>query len=393
MGHKLHSSLNLELDKVATHRHSIRSVEAVVFPFDHWHDWYQRYYRESIEIYLAQYGTNIQYSSSRLATLILRQLASIRDSYRLRRILGPLAPVSTSVVTKIAQSVGGDKKPIAPLVGEYCFSLDDGKKIRMCVDSHDSGDINSEELALRSDVYLKTNYWPTMHYADNVIPFFNCNPLLLENLETLRPLRGQRPEFDISFIVRVWGGKNEVEGNEHCLRLLEAVAKARAEKYLLAYLVGGDIKEMSRRLRESSIPFTTEPIPRRKLWEITARSKLTIVRLGMHHCVPWRMSDVLAMGACTVLDQPPKTVWPVPLVKGRHFLSLGAETTTAQSVASDGQYEAIPDVLQNYLANDERRSETSRAAVKYFEDCLDPKSVGQQMCESVQRFARSQAGV
>jgi len=381
------------MDKVATRRHCITSVEAAVFPFDYWHDWYQRYYRESIEIYLAQYGTNVQYSSSPLATSILRQLASIRDSYRLHRVLGPFAPISTSVVTKVAKCVGGDKRPVASLVGEYCFSLEDGKKVRMCVDSHDSGDINSQELALRSDVYLKTNYWPTIHYADNVIPFFNCNPLLLENLAMLRPLRGQRQEFDISFIVRVWGGKNEVEGNEHCLRLLEAVAKVRAEKYLLAYLVGGDIKEMSSRLRQASIPFTTEPIPRRKLWEITARSKLTILRLGMHHCVPWRMSDVLALGACTVLDQPPKTVWPVPLVEGTHFLSLDVQTTTAQSVASDVQYEFIPDVLENYLTKDRQRSEMSRAAVKYFEDCLDPKSVGQRMCEAVERFARSKAEV
>jgi hypothetical protein len=300
--------------------------------------------------------------------------------------------MSTSVVTQIAKRIGGDKRPIASLVGEYFFSLEDGQKIRMCVDSHDSGDVNSQELALGSDVYLKTNYWPTMHYADNVIPFFNCNPNLLESLDTLRPLRGQRQEFDISFIVRVWGGKNEVEGNEHCLRLLEAVAKARAKKYLLAYLVGGDIKEMSSRLRQSGIPFTTEPIPRRKLWEMTARSKLTIVRLGMHHCVPWRMSDVLALGACTVLDQLPKTVWPVPLVEGTHFLSLDAETTTAQSVASDAQYAIIPEVLENYLTKHEQRSEMSRAAVKYFEDCLDPKSIGRRICESVQ-FARLKADV
>ena len=366
---------------------TIRSVEAAVFPFDYWHDWYQKYYRQSIEIYLAQYGTRVQYSSSPLAASILRQLASIRDSYRLRRILGPLAPMSTSVVTEIAKWVGGDNRPIASLVGEYVFSLEDGKKIRMCVDSHDSGEVNSQELALGSDVYLKTNYWPTVHYADNVIPFFNCNPLLLENFEILRPLREQRQEFDISFIVRVWGGKNEVEGNEHCLRLLEAVAKARAKKYLLAYLVGGDIKEMSRRLRQSGIPFTTEPISRRKLWEITARSKLTIIRLGMHHCVPWRMSDVLALGACTLLDQPPRTVWPVPLVAGTHFLSLDVETTTAQPVASDTQYEVIPDLLENYLTKDEQRLEMSRAAVKYFEDWLTPKSVGQRICESVQQCA------
>jgi len=301
--------------------------------------------------------------------------------------------MSTSLVTEIAKYVGGDKKPIASLVGEYFFSLEDGKQVRMCVDSHDSGDINSQELASGSDVYLKTNYWPTMHYADNVIPFFNCNPLLLENIEVLRLLRGQRPEFDISCIVRVWGGKNEVEGNEHCLRLIEAVAKARAQKYLLAYLVGGDIKEMSSRLRQSGIPFTTEPIPRRKLWEITARSKLTIIRLGMHHCVPWRMSDVLAMGACTVLDQPPKTVWPVPLVEGTHFLSLDVQTTTAQPVASDAQYEVIPQVLEHYLVKDEQRLEMTRAAVKYFEECLDPKSVGQRMCDAVQQFARPKDAV
>jgi hypothetical protein len=72
---------------------------------------------------------------------------------------------------------------------------------------------------------------------------------------------------------------------------------------------------------------------------------------------------------------------------------LDVETTTAQSVASDVQYEVIPGVLENYLTKDRERSEMSRAAVKYFEDCLDPKSVGQRMCESVERFARSKAEV
>ena len=52
--------------------------------------------------------------------------------------------MSTSLVTEVAKRVGGDKRPIASLVGEYFFSLEDGQKIRLCVDSHDSEDVNSD---------------------------------------------------------------------------------------------------------------------------------------------------------------------------------------------------------------------------------------------------------
>lgn len=90
------------------------------------------------------------------------------------------------------------------------------------------------------DLYLKTNYWKGHDYDPRVCPFFNCNPVVLPYIEKLKAMRAQPPVFDLSFIVRVWGGRTGIEGVEHSMQLLEAVAKVRAKKFLLAELMIGD---------------------------------------------------------------------------------------------------------------------------------------------------------
>src|SRR5262249_58773833 len=114
-----------------------------------------------------------------------------------------------------------------------------------------------------------------------VRPLVNGDPLVIRQLATLRSQRETPKRYDVCMVVRVWGGKDEVEGVEHNLRLLEAVARARGSKLLYAYLVAGDIAAYGRRLERQGIPWGTDPLPARKLWRVTAASRLNVIRLGM----------------------------------------------------------------------------------------------------------------
>ena len=81
------------------------------------------------------------------------------------------------------------------------------------------------------------------------------------------------------------------------------------------------------------IAWTTDPLPLFDLWRLSAQSRLNVLRLGMHHCVPWRMMDVLAMGGCPVLDCDPYTLWPQPLERNQNYLSLDAAPPPGESLA------------------------------------------------------------
>src|SRR5207249_4738414 len=121
-----------------------------------------------------------------------------------------------------------------PTVGQYLVFYGDGSVRHLCIDAGDPPEIASEELRAWSDVYLKTNYWSSRSYPANVRPMVNADPLMLGRLQALKRRRGTPKTIDLSFVVRVWGGGDGVEGIEHNLRLVEAVSRARCRKRLLA---------------------------------------------------------------------------------------------------------------------------------------------------------------
>jgi hypothetical protein len=200
-------------------------------------------------------------------------------------------------------------------------------------------------------------------------------------------MRNQPPLFDICFIARVWGGRKETEGIEHCMRLLESVAKMRAKKFLLAELVSGNISEQARRLRSSGVPTTIERVSLKLLWEMTAKSRLNISRLGNHHCISWRMTDLLALGACTVLDQHPRAICPVPLLHGQHYYSLDATTSNDEPLAPAQQYAAIPEMLEELLQERELTEDMRKQSADYYDHHLDPIQIGRQLCNIALRNA------
>jgi hypothetical protein len=362
------------------------SVETCISPYDYSHDRYQAYYREGLRRYLSQRGERLRVRSIPRFPKVLTLLRAARNSSRLRRAFGPLAPRLHSSLDRFAATLGG-KRPAPsgffhPLVGQYQFRFD-GVQARICLDASDSGDICSPELLEQSDLYLKTNYWKARRYDSRVIPFYNGNPLILPHIGRLRSMRPRPAEFDFCFVVRVWGGRDEVEGVEHNIRLLEAAARAPGRKFLLAYLVAGDTAALGERLRKQGITCSTTPLRLKELWRIAAASRLNIIRLGMHACVPWRMTDMLALGACPVLDQPPLTVWPEPLREGVHFLQLGALATPGACIADERAYSDIPARLEQVLADDRLVREIRANAADYFDRHLAPEAVGRCFLEIV----------
>lgn len=363
---------------------TLNTVEGKVFPYDYWHDWYQEYYREGLRRYLVESGSNFELLSDAKFPSFLRLLRSVRHSNTLQRILDSRSFSIEKYIDWLAWHSGAKSRPSAPLVGEYTFRLADGQNAKVCIDSHDSGEISSPELLATSDIYLKTNYWMGTEYDERVVPFFNCNPNVLPYLKRLKTMRSYSAQYDICFIVRVWGGKHEAEGSsEHCLRLLEAVAKAPGNNFLLAYLVSGDVAGQGRRLRNSGVPTTTSPISPEQLWEITAKSRLNIIRLGMHQCIPWRVSDLFALGACPILDQAPKTIWPIPIVQGQHFHSLNIETSHDRPVGAASNYDGIPELLRRMLDKKDRNQEIRKQTASYFDAHLELSQVGRHICNIV----------
>ncbi len=357
------------------------AVVAKAFSYDRWHDQYQQYYRTGLRLHLKDRGQDLRLLSRSQHPTVLKFLRRIHDASSLRGLLRSQSAPVEDYLDWLAQRVGAQHRPTASLVGEYLFWLHNGRSATLCIDSHDSGVVNSPSLLEHCDVYLKTNYWPDKDYDPRVRPFFNCNPMVLPYLERLRAMRGRPPAFDLCFIVRVWGGKTGREGIEHCLRLLEAVAKVRAKKFLLAELMIGDTAAQERRLRLNGIPTTTRRFDLKQMWEVTARSWLNISRLGNHHSLSWRMTDLLALGACTVLDQEPKTVWPTPLVSDQHYYSMNATTSDAEPLAHASDYAAIPELIEELLANKDVLQAMRRRSGEFFDDHLHPLQIGRRIHE------------
>ena len=364
---------------------TIEQIITFPCPQDRCHDLFQMYYVEALRRHVIAEGGRFDQRSLSAFPRIVRSLNRVRNSTRLEQVGG--GRLIQRAASGLIHVLSGSRLPPSGIfhdaVGQYLFHLSDGGLRKVCIDSGDSGDIPSAPLLAWCDVYFKTNYWPSRVYDDKVKPLCNGNPLVLRGLGRLRSWRSVPSTYDFCFIVRVWGGRDDAEGIEHNLRLLEAVAKARCRKYLLAYLVAGDIAACGRRLERQGIPWTCQITPLEQLWEISARSRLNVIRLGMHGCIPWRMMDMLALGACPVLDQQPFTRWPQPLVEGEHYLSLGVTTPPGRWLGAAADYDAVTERMEAIVADETRTMHIREQTASYFDENLKPESLGQYLCRAV----------
>jgi hypothetical protein len=370
--------------------HEVVSVDTPFMPYDHHFDAFQTFYRHGIRVALQDTRVVFNdYSLSRFP-LVLRLLRRVRHSFKFQRLLGRFEPIVSRWIDRFAKFVGGETKLhkdlFHPLVGMHVFHMANGSVKNVCIDAQDGGEVSSTALLNWSDLYFKTNYWESLKYDSRILPLFNSNPLLLGYSDHLRSLRTVKPIYDLCFIVRVWGGADEVSGIEHNLRLLEPAAKCNCRRFIVAYLVAGNIPEIARRLERQGIPWRSAPIKLTELWEISARSKLNMIRLGMHSCLPWRMADLLAMGACPLLDQPPKSKWPIPLAEYDHFLNLGAVVDQNTFVACDRHYDRIPSIIKELLSEEGTLKQIRENNIEYFDRHLAPGAVGEYVSNRVKKL-------
>jgi hypothetical protein len=368
-------------------------VKAFMRPFSSWHDRYQAYYHEGLRLYCERVGGHFEAISLSHFPRLSGHLRNFRDSGYLGGVIGRR---TKSIIDRAGSALERSQSPPAgifkDIVGQYLV-VENGSERRFCIDSADSSALMSPELAQWSDIYFKTNFWPSVFYGPKVKPLVNGDPLVLRFMPTLRSFRRVAKEYAISFIVRVWGGRDGIEGIEHILRLLDAVNRVRCRRFVLAVLVSGDIERESRYLTSLGVPWTRKAVSSQTLWHLTAQSELNIVRLGMHQCIPWRVTGSLAMGSCLVLDQPPRSKWPQPLLEHTHFLSLDAPTAPGEPVASDRYYAEIPEKIEAWLSDDALTANIRRNNEEYFDRFLEPGRVGGHIVKEATAVHRGRSPV
>jgi hypothetical protein len=368
---------------------AVSAVKCFVRPFANWHDRYQAYYREGLRRACARAEIPFEVESVSRLPRPLGALRRFQDAGYLLKV-----PAAGQRLEQAVEAVGraleGSVQLPSPIfdpgTGQYLVSAGREDPWRVCIDAMDSGELNSPELAALSDIHYKTNWWPSLTYPPNVRPLVNGDPTILGSIPALRAMRPAPKEYDLCFAVRVWGGRDAVAGIEHNLRLLEAVKRAGCRAFLLAVLVVGDVSAYERRLRKAGIATTVKSIKAADLWQVTAASRLNLLRLGVHDCIPWRVAGSLAVGSCVVLDQQPRAQWHEPLRSGVNFFDLGL-VPGEDGVAPDEAYAAVPEKLEDWLREPDAISFVSRSNAGYFDRYVEPERVGEQILHAVSSLA------
>lgn len=365
---------------------TISKITAFSAPYNNSYTEYQKYYQVSLKIFCQANDIEFSIQSNSFLPFLSAMLRIIRYSTKLAPIFRFL-PVLRNVIDRIAKSLEFKKVDLDGqlnfAIGQYIVSYSDGSYKKICINSKDYGNIKEQGLLDWADVYFKTNYWPSIKYPDKVYPLPNGNPYIISHLNFLKKCRLEKKEYDLCFVVRVWGGSDEVSGVEHNLRLLEAVSEVKCRAFILALLVSGNVEDYQSRLDKKNIPYTTSPMKIQKLWEISSRASINVIRLGMHYCCPWRMADLFAMGACIAIDRKPFTLWPQPIEDGQHYLNLGIEVSPTVHVASQKSYKEATERLQKFILNKEHIKSIAVNNADYFDNHFSPKSIGNLICKEI----------
>jgi hypothetical protein len=342
--------------------------ETTLEPYSRIQDLYQSYYRKSISAYCEQ--ENILYRESGPSFAgVLRFLGRVRQSERFNSVVP--ARIRTAVLDGVAGLLGAGTT-VEHAVGKYVHH-GSGAEIKICIDAEDSGAIRLPDLLEWSDLYFKTNYWPDREYHPKVLPLANVNPLVFTRQEELRGYRNCRTEWDLFGFFRVWGRI------DHNLALFEALAQLRCRKKLIAYLISADFVTEAARLEKAGIAWTTRPMPLKKLWSLSARSKLNIVRHGVEDCIPWRMTDTMAMGHCPVLDYRAKTRWHIPLLENVHYLSL--DVPPEHDIAPKEFTSRVVERIEGWLSKKGLIATVAENSAAYFDENLAPAPLGRHLVE------------
>lgn len=330
---------------------------------------YQRYYQQALEHVADVHWlggplrARVAHTSSRKIDVIA---ATGRPGRLFARIHRPASP--------------GDSGHVAR------YELRDGASTRrFAIDARDNHTVDDAGALEWSDVYFKANRWAGEVYPPHVAPIVNGNGLITPaRIRRLRALRIEPKEVDVVFISNVWGGR------EHNVRIFEELAGLGLRTDLSAVLPEGaaadDDAAITRRLAAVGVPATTSQVPLHELWRRLARARVIVIRSGRHLCIPWRMIDLLAMGACILFDAQPLPQWPEPLVEGVHYASMGIDRP-AWAAPHPGEYVKVGPAVEGLLADEDVRHGLAVAAADYFDRHAAPDAVGRYLFDAIRTGA------
>jgi len=288
------------------------------------------------------------------------------------------------------------EKPLSPLfchiknenVGQYIIKFPQSDKtVRFAIDTHDHRDVCSQDILKWCDIYFKSNKWSTIHYDSKVFPIINGNGILSKKIiNKLINLRDIKPEKDLTFISRIWGGK------EHNIRLFEQLSKIQCSKKLLAIFLNKDKQNWEttlgfiKRLEKASVEYTFHPVSQNLLWNTLAKSKLVMLRAGVHLCIPWRMLDLLCLGSAIIMDSTPYPKWPIPLTNGHNFIDLEINRPDNTEPGQQYEYDRIPTQVETLLENTPLIKYIKNENINYFENCCAPDQVATYIITIASKF-------
>jgi len=271
---------------------------------------------------------------------------------------------------------------LSDFVGCYVLKHN-GKKIKFAIDSHDLKDVMSEDALAWSDVYFKANKWDKERYPTKVVPIVNGNGFLRgRHLNNLKKYRNTPKKCDILFISRIWGGM------EHNVKLFEELASLPGKKRLIAIFVSGtassqETEDAKKRLEAVGVECTYDLFPITQLWQEIAASKLVFIRAGKYMCIPWRMIDLLCMGACIVTDSDFYPVWPEALKAGQHYVSANIHRPADTSSASFQEFEKIRATVLPLLEDESKQNQLRYNSASYYDNYANPVKVGKYILSQV----------
>ncbi len=251
-----------------------------------------------------------------------------------------------------------------------------GREIKFAIDAHDLKTIVSPAALDWCDIYFKANKWSNKTYPEKIVPIVNGNGFLRKrHMDYFRRLRQRPKKYDVIFIFRIWGGI------EHNTRLFEVLSRLPVKKRLVAIFVEGvgatsEIHAARKRLERVGVTCTSELLTARHLWQELAAAKVVVFRAGKHLCIPWRMIDLLCMGACVVTDSDFFPDWPERLQPGKHYISSGIKRPVDTSLAPEEEYDKLERTVTALLQDDALQNVLRKNCVEYFRKHAAPRKVG-----------------
>ena len=274
-------------------------------------------------------------------------------------------------------------------VGRYAVKVGNNKT-NIVIDGHDGKRIRDPMAYEWADIYFKSNMWGNMGYPEKVRPITTGDiSLTPKRIEHLKSLRRWRKKYDLCFMSRIWEGDsgNPFDMVEHQVRLFEALSQIECDKKLVAVidasLSPNDMQDYLARLDKAGVAWRYRLVPLNELWSEIASSQITFFRPGKHLCMPGRMLEYLAMGACVVFDRKPFTQWYQPLTEGEHFLACDSGLNEDESLPPVECYGNIKRIIDGLLSDSDKIAQIKNNNIAYFDQCAAPSRVAQYVLDSI----------